>query len=154
MNLALGVDALAMMSSVFRSTKNDLNLKMTFDGNKEQIFQIIEKNSQNVQQVQLQMKPNFIQTVQLNVTGTGIGFAAVSCDFVNKIKQVASSFFLSVGSELENGSKAIKLTVCTNYIPEGRTGMAIVEINLPSGFKFQQQSKMYQKLQKVGVKVS
>lgn len=156
--LVVGVNALTEMSSEFISTKNNMNFTMTFDGNKERKIEINENDTLKIHELDLNMKPSYIQTVHLTANGTGIGYAGISCNFVTKkIVEKQSSFFLSVGTNLENESKIIKLKICTYYNPEASKtyyGMAIIEVNLPSGFKFQDQKLIYQKLQKFGVRVS
>lgn len=148
------------MSSDYNNIKNDLLFGIRYNHNKSQLTMVINStNSEEVQQQKLDMKPEIIQSVHLDASGTGIGFVAVTCDFVRKVENTETNFFLSVGSKLDKNEKIISLKICTNYIPKELKksyGMAIVEANLPSGFRFQDGDEIYKSLIKanIGVRVS
>lgn len=152
---ALAVSALAEMSSDFLNTKNDLLFKMRYD--QSQITMVINNtNSEEVQQQKLDMKPDIFQRVHLDAEGTGIGFVAITCDFVHQVDNTQTHFFLSVGSKLDKNEKIISLKICTNFIPKELRksyGMAIVEANLPSGFRFQDGDEIYKSLMQDAVRV-
>lgn len=157
MSTALGVSALAEMTSEFHGKESDLSFDIKFD-DESVVLGINETNSNDVQQRKLSMKPSYIQNVHLNANGMGIGFVAISCNFVRQIENLQPSFFLSVHPKLSESEQVITLNICTNFIPkEFKTsnGMAIVEADLPSGFRFQNSDEMHKSLLKseVGVRV-
>lgn len=145
------------MSSDFYNIKNDLLFEIRYDQSKKTMV-VNNTNSEEVQQHKLDMKPDILQRVHLDASGTGIGVVAVTCDFVRQVDNTQANFFLSVGSKLDKNEKIISLKICTNYIPKElrkSNGMAIVEANLPSGFRFQDGDEIYKSLvqDEVGVRV-
>lgn len=144
------------MSSEFQINKNDLRFEFNYD-NEKVLMEFNSTNFNDVQQTQLHVKPDFMTNVHVNAYGSGIGFVAVSCNFVRQVDSLQPSFFLSVVPELSSKEKVISLKICTNYFPKEfeSHGMAIVEAEIPSGFRFQDSSLIYQSLlqSKVGVRV-
>lgn len=144
------------MSSEFQMNTSDLRFEFNYDSEKVSM-EINSTNYNDVQQTQLHIKPDYETHVHVNAYGSGIGVVAVSCNFVRQIDSLQPSFFLSVVSELRNSEKLISLKICTNYILKEfkSNGMAIVEAEVPSGFRFQDSSLIYQSLlqSKSGVRV-
>lgn len=151
----VGVDALALIAKKFINEKNNLNLTLTFSG-EEINHNLNDENSNNLKEIELSQTTN---DVSLNVSGSGLASVSVTYDFVvpNYFNNT-DSFDIQVGSKINETS--ITLNIKVKFIPkessESKTrGMAIVEINLPTGFEFVDEKKIFTNLNamKANVKV-
>lgn len=146
--------ALGEVSKMMLGVKTDM--KISFQPlNSDTLleFNIDEKNSIEVQKKVMKGTP---EKVGMNANGTGIAFAAISCDYVETTKEIGAHFELRVGARLSNNDKIITVDIETRAIDSAGAdvkGMSLVEVQLPSGFEFRNEENIYAKLSSIGVKV-
>lgn len=146
--------ALGEVSKMMLGVKTNIDIKFrSLNSDTLLEFNIDEKNSIEVQQKLIKGTPGM---VSMNANGTGIAFAAVSCDYIEITDEDAANFELRVGSRLSSNDKTITVEIETRAIDSADAdvkGMSLVEVQLPSGFEFDKEENIYTKLSNIGVKV-
>lgn len=156
----IAIKALGEVSDIFVKNRVSTDMRIDFkfksSGNQElyENFYIHESNATAVQQRRLNRSP---VSLQMNAEGSGIAFTAVSCEYVELTNEPGANYELNVGAHLTNNDKIITITTSTRAMTEiadaDVKGMSLVEVALPSGFKFRNEEQMYRELVSVGVKV-
>lgn len=117
---------------------------MTFDFDKNKTPFKFHLNNSNSHIVYLQNLGKTAEDVTVNAVGTGIALTTVTYEFVDRAENDETSFDISVGNDKPGNT--ITLKICVNLketISADKIGMSMVEINLPSGYEFKNETIMY-----------
>lgn len=154
--LVIAIKALGEISEVFtkKNVTTNMSVQFNIDGFIAQTFTIQNWNATAVQQKLLSKIPD---RVSLNAQGKGMGYAAVSCEYFIKAKNAGENFELIVRGELSEADEIVTIHIKTRASPTNAdadvTGMSLVEVELPSGFKFREEEAMFYDLAPLGIKV-
>lgn len=136
------------------------NISIVFKNENEITLHEFKINGLNANEVQQKKLITIPQNVQVNAYGTGIAFAAISCDYSEKAHEKAKegNFELRLGVDLSKNGQIITIYISTRAMTENKDsdikGMTLAEVELPSGFEFRNMTQMYEELKGYGVKVS
>jgi CD109 antigen len=128
----VGIQALTQMAKHLHSMKSDVTILLNGKDLREKRDLDVDTNAINVQ-----------------VKGQG-GMALVQISYEFNVLRnetgQSTSFSISVEPTLSNNNNTLSLKVCTSYIPkdirdEQKTNMAMIEVSMPSGFKFDTSTK-------------
>ncbi|KAJ6642136.1 CD109 antigen [Pseudolycoriella hygida] len=103
-------------------------------GASQSTLKIDQNNLQVLQSVEL---PDKTKSVKLTCTGSGTALAQLSYQFNLNTIESSPRFDLKVDIDPKSNDFLLMLNICTSYIPIGddnKSNMAIVEVELPSGF--------------------
>lgn len=149
----VAIRALGEVSKMFVKVKTNLSVEFKYSGFNE-TFNVLEANANDIQQKKLQRIPG---EVRINANGIGIAFAAVTCEYVEKVDKVAGNFELKVGAELTDNDTIVSINIETRAMVENAAadvkGTSLIEVQLPSGYEFRNEEQMYKMLAKYGVMV-
>lgn len=147
---AIAFQALAEASKVFKSD----NFKLDFDlidskdaGNKASI----SKTGDHEKHVELAA---YTDSVSIMANGSGLATLEIWWKYNTKIVETLVKFDINVKVENIDDDR-MNLEVCTHFVPhsnETQSDLAVMEIELPSGYEFDPESKTL--LEKANVKVS
>lgn len=105
-------------------------------------FEIDTQNRFVLQTAELEL----VQPVEVNISANGFGFAVCQLNIIYNVKETESSrrkrstqmqeaFDLDVAvHEDEQDTNHLNLNLCTRFLGPARSGMALMEVNLLSGF--------------------
>lgn len=154
----VAIRALGEASKIFVKVKTNLSVEFNYDRDLIEPFNpfnVLEANANDIQQEKLQRVP--AGEVHINANGAGIAFAAVTCEYVEKVDKVGGNFELDVGAELTDNDTVVSINIVTRAMVENATadvsGTSLIEVQLPSGYEFRNEEKMYKLLAKHGVMV-
>ncbi|CAG7822305.1 unnamed protein product [Allacma fusca] len=132
----LGLTALAKYAELTKSKETDLQVKFK-EGTTDKTVPINEKNAQVVQEFEL---PANTRTLDVAAEGKGSALAQLTWTYYveNPVRDPAFAVNVTVG---KLAGDDLTLDICTKYLgKDGNSNMAIVEVNLPSGYAFDTES--------------
>ncbi len=135
----VGLQALAKTTEKIYVANTDLAVSIEYDG-RESNINVNKKNSLVLQKQEI---PSTIKTINLKALGQGLVLAQISYKF-NVHKSEAREWF-DIQHTLQNNSDVDKMAVkvCTKFLPgsgEKVSNMAVMEVQLPSGFSYDEDS--------------
>lgn len=160
----LAIKALGEASKIYvkKGFSTDLKIDFTSDKNNETLQTIVIADK-NVTAVHKQVLKSLPEKIHVNVNGNGIAFTAVTCEHMKPINEAKpnddigefeKSYELFVGASLTDDDRSIIVNITTRAVKtSNELGMSLLEIELPSGYKFADEKKMYDKLKIDGVRV-
>jgi CD109 antigen len=133
------VMAISSLTQFFESfALNGANVDLTLEPNVGAAFsaKVDSTNIMTLQQFELDANTDNLRVVP-SASSTGIAVVSLICNYYQDPAAVEPSF--NVNSEYFRQCKySLGIKVCASYIPEGNSNMAIVTVNLPSGFQYQE----------------
>ncbi|XP_050093620.1 CD109 antigen-like [Anopheles aquasalis] len=129
----VGLKALTKLSQKINPSKNDYNMQLTHEGVKKEYR--VDTNS--VGKFMLDDLPQTTRKISVNIAGQGSGFIQVAYKYLLNLVNFESSFKLAVNKSDTDSEAVLKLDICASFIPklsDQRSNMALVEVNLPSGY--------------------
>ncbi len=135
----VGLQALAKITQKIYVADTDLAVSIEYDGRESNI----NVNKENSLVLQKQEIPSTAKTITLKALGQGLVLAQISYKF-NVHKSEAREWF-DIQHTLQNNSDVDKMAVkvCTKFLPgtsEKNSNMAVMEVQLPSGFSYDEDS--------------
>uniref|UniRef100_A0A182K440 TEP1-F n=1 Tax=Anopheles christyi TaxID=43041 RepID=A0A182K440_9DIPT len=154
----VGLQALSKMAAQLSSSEADLSLKVTIPNGQEKSLSI---NGGNI--LVLQKHELDANTRKVDMMATGKGCALFQLSYKYNVKDVDSSPRFTLKPEAKQGSikSCIELSVSTSFIPsedQPVSNMAVMEVDMPSGFVVEsetlKQLKQHELVKKVETKRS
>ncbi|XP_049540007.1 CD109 antigen-like [Anopheles darlingi] len=127
----VGLKALAKFIERFNLAESDYEVRLQATG-VNQSFVI--HSSQNVTYSNI---PDTIRKMKIDVTGKGTGLFRVTYKYLLNLLNFNYRFNITVKKEVLTSESALKLIICSNFIPEysgERSNMALMEVTFPSGY--------------------
>ncbi|XP_049540006.1 CD109 antigen-like [Anopheles darlingi] len=129
----VGLKALTKLSQKINPAKNEYDMQLTHEGvRKEYRF-----DSNSIGKFKLDDLPDTTRKISVNIAGQGSGFIQLAYKYLLNLVNFERSFKLAVNKTDTDSDAVLKLDVCTSFIPklsDQRSNMALVEVNLPSGY--------------------
>ncbi|XP_050094456.1 CD109 antigen-like [Anopheles aquasalis] len=94
-------------------------------------------NSANISFASAERIPNTVKDLKVTFTGTGTALVQVAYQYSTNLLQSSNRFKLEVTRKHTTSSFVLKLLICSSFEPalsDERSNMALVEVNLPSGY--------------------
>uniref|UniRef100_A0A1A9W1S3 TEP1-F n=1 Tax=Glossina brevipalpis TaxID=37001 RepID=A0A1A9W1S3_9MUSC len=131
----VALQALINFAEKFSSQTTNLQLSFNYGQNAVTTLTVNAENALRLQNYEL---PNNIKNITISASGTGIALAQVTYRYNTNVTRAWPRFVLDPTVNRNSHSDYLHLSACTSFIPaEGgadRSNMAVMEINLPSGF--------------------
>lgn len=141
------VGALAKVSEIFKTIENDMTIELKYNGPSE-LITLTKENSHKVHNLKFEKKA---KDFKFNANGTGNAVISLTYDFFVPINELTAgaSYLLSVTKNFINNRNCLELTIFVSSKKNGPDPvMPLIEINLPSGFEFEDEQKIYDNLNK------
>ncbi|XP_043228015.1 CD109 antigen-like isoform X2 [Amphibalanus amphitrite] len=134
----VGMTALAEAADALQSADTDVSVRFIF-GPRGKNMRVTRSNALTVQKYELP-DPE-VDTVEVSATGSGLAVVQVTHRYHVNVTGPDPSFFLSPRMDGLSNKRHIKVSACTGWEGEGdSSNMAVMEIELPSGFTVDEQS--------------
>ncbi|KAF0289583.1 CD109 antigen [Amphibalanus amphitrite] len=134
----VGMTALAEAADALQSADTDVSVRFIF-GPRGKNMRVTRSNALTVQKYELP-DPE-VDTVEVGATGSGLAVVQVTHRYHVDVTGPDPSFFLSPRMDGLSNKRHIKVSACTGWEGEGdSSNMAVMEIELPSGFTVDEQS--------------
>lgn len=136
----VGLQALAMIAEVFHTPNVNMEIKLNYEKNGQQIFNI---NTQNSLVLQYKELPKDTRNIRVNAKGNGFAFLQVSTRYNTILDDPARRFELTATSQDNANKNLMTLKICARFIPEGEivmSQMTVIEVYLPSGYVYDPQT--------------
>lgn len=130
----VGLQAIAEMAKHLYADKFDLNVFFLYDP--DQIIQthISNKNKQTLQNFAIPTNGG----VSIQANGTGVAYVQVWQTYFEKPENIMENFKINVTAKERN--EVLTIHVCVNHIPRRNSGLAVVEVMLPTGYEYDESS--------------
>ncbi|XP_049538699.1 CD109 antigen-like [Anopheles darlingi] len=129
----VGLKALTKLSEIVNPAKNEYDMYLTYkDVTKQHRF-----DSYNIEKVEYNNLRSTTRIITMTIAGQGSGLIQVAYKYHLNLVNFERSFELAVNKTDTDSDAVLKLDVCTSFIPklsDQRSNMALVEVNLPSGY--------------------
>ena len=148
---AIVLQALQEAAEVFHSEEFDMDIYLLDDNDKPHAINIGYENQYVPTSIDL---PSDTTSVSIMANGTGIAALNIWWKFNLQTEKISKNFEVKVEIDSKSSEQAIMLKACTSFIPDVNqtvSEIAVMEVALPSGFEFNEQSK--ELLKKVGLTV-
>jgi CD109 antigen len=139
----IGIQALAEIATDLYSDELGMTIKLNLKDEKKEVFELNSGNRLQLQERKL--SPTF-DYISLNAVGRGIASFQVSFSYNTKATETKKAFNLCFTEKDSISKNLLRLKVCASYAPPSngeeevssgsplKSGMAVIEIQLPSGF--------------------
>ncbi|KAG4076179.1 hypothetical protein HA402_014728 [Bradysia odoriphaga] len=125
------------------ATGNAIGIDLSSDGNSKQSFEVNAGNAQVLQQIQM---PSQARKINVKAHGTGFTLASLSYRYYINESAAAPRFTIETTVKPTEYPSFLEFDVCVAFIPKTADGaandestesnMAVMEIDLPSGYQF------------------
>nr|BAR45605.1 thioester-containing protein [Ammothea sp. RS-2014] len=135
----IGIQALTMLTNNLNIRGSNLEITYSYNENADHnntfpIRKKINVNDQNSLNMQSRTLPVTVRKVRISAEGRGIAMVQVSWSFNLKVSAPNPSFGLNPLVDKVSTKGYLQVSSCINYIPEGESGMAVMEFYAPSGY--------------------
>lgn len=127
----LGLQALTEMSKVMYAKDTNINFTLRNQNNEEIIMSIGERQKRILSD---KLAP-YTKEVQVSATGKGVASFQISCQYKVKLENFTEFFEVNIDAKKQNDN-LLKIHICVKTINRNISNMAIMEVNLPSGYKY------------------
>lgn len=127
----LGLQALSEISQILYSKDTNINIVLRNQLNKVSNMTINQRKSRSI----TQSLPSNTRKIQISATGSGVASLQVSCQYKQKIKNFETFFDLTVRPTKEENF--LYLEICVKTKNGQKSNMALLAIELPSGYAYQ-----------------
>ena len=128
----IGIQALAEIAKDLHTDKHNMTIKLSPDGHKELFLKMNNENRLVLQERKL--SPS-VRGLSFNVIGHGVASLQVSYSYNTKRLKTDKSFMLTITEIPNSEPNTLLLKICASNL-KNSTGMAIIEVGLPSGYVF------------------
>ncbi|KAI5743739.1 hypothetical protein M8J77_021636 [Diaphorina citri] len=127
----IGLYALAQLAEKVLARNNDISISFKYLNGQSSEMSVNRLNNMILQKNELPKK-----TRAVNMTATGSGFAVVYISYQYNINVTGAwpMFTLDPQVDKNSDSNHLQLSICSGFIGEGDSNMAVMEVSLPSGF--------------------
>lgn len=126
----LGLQALTEISKALYSKDTKINITLESQNNKKLIL-TVGKHQQRLVSDKLS---SLTRHVNVSATGVGVANLQVSCQYKIKMTHFVEYFEISTVAKKQN-QNSLKLNICVKTMNRKTSNMAIMEVNLPSGYQ-------------------
>ncbi|CAG7733701.1 unnamed protein product, partial [Allacma fusca] len=126
----VGLAALATFARYTRSASTEMNIHVTYEGGSHD-FQINSNNAIVLQEMKL---PSTTRWISVDSTGTGIGLVQLSWGYNLEVTGAWPLFNLDPQVDRTSNANQLHLSVCTYYTGGNSSNMAVMEVNVPTGY--------------------
>ncbi|EDW28614.1 GL19279 [Drosophila persimilis] len=132
----VGLQALLLFAERFSSQGNNLQIGFHYGEGAETILNVNAENSLALQTVEL---PSNLKNLSISATGRGMALAQVSYRYNTNVTSAWPRFVLDPTVNRNSHADYLHLSACASFVsvvgePEQRSNMAVMEVQLPSGF--------------------
>jgi CD109 antigen len=127
----VGLTALSKYAELTKGAETKLKVNYDAGSGKKEVL-INARNADVLQEYEL---PIETRAVDVHASGKGTVLAQLSWTYYVEDAVREPAFAIRVDTT-QTAAKDLNLKVCTSYLKEGTSNMAIVEVNLPSGYSF------------------
>lgn len=135
----VGIQALTCMTKHFKQSDTSMNIEMK-DASKTKTFKIDANNAKNVQKEPLDSKT---RSVTISASGSGVVYFQIAYNFSATYAAVNEGGLTSEASATRKSGETSPLVVesCATLSSSSKTetGMALIEVEVPSGYVFNRQ---------------
>nr|BAR45595.1 thioester-containing protein 2 [Niponia nodulosa] len=126
----IGIQALATLAEQISSPRRNLDITFSFKNSSSKI--VINNDNAMI----LHKSTLFDDTDEVRFTARGSGFAIaqVSYSYNVNITQEKPSFIINPLVDRNSNRNLLVINACTSYMQNGSSNMAVVEVDLPSGY--------------------
>jgi CD109 antigen len=130
----IGVQALAAIAPHFLTTNNQINIKMEYERGRQKTFAL---NSPGDKAMQRAVFEPDTRKISLKASGTGFAYVQLAYNYDEKLDSVGKGFTISA-SLLSTSNTPMVLKICSKFSDTEKpsSGMALIEVHLPSGFVY------------------
>uniref|UniRef100_A0A3F2Z148 TEP1-F n=1 Tax=Anopheles minimus TaxID=112268 RepID=A0A3F2Z148_9DIPT len=154
----VGLQALSKMAAQLSSTEADVSVKVMVPNSQEKLLSV---NKDNLLVLQKHELPANTRKLDMMATGTGCTLFQLSYKYNIRDADNSPRFTLLPAAKRGSNKSCIDLTVVTSFIPkedQAISNMAVMEVDMPSGFVVEsdalQQLKKHEMVKKVETKRS
>ncbi|XP_068143587.1 thioester-containing protein 1 allele R1 isoform X1 [Drosophila tropicalis] len=132
----VGLQAIMVFAERFSSQANNVQLGFHYGEGAETILNVNAENSMALQRVEL---PNTLKNLSISATGRGMALAQVSYKYNTNVTSAWPRFVLDPTVNRNSHADYLHLSACASFVTvageqEQRSNMAVMEVQLPSGF--------------------
>ncbi|RWS28913.1 CD109 antigen-like protein, partial [Leptotrombidium deliense] len=132
----IGLQALGELASRISTTTMDITAKFTFgeSDEKQREMRIANQNAMVLQIYEVPTHKRIPAYVEIEAVGFGTAVVQVSWSYNLAVSAEEPAFFLNPLLGVRSTENFLQLNVCTYYKAGNETNMAVMEVELPSGF--------------------
>lgn len=126
----LGLQALTEMSKALYAKDSKINFSLRNQNNEEILMSVGGRQKRLI-------SDNLSSTtsqVQVSATGNGVASFQISCQYKVKLENSSEYFEIAADANKQNDN-SLKLHICVKTKDRKTSNMAIMEVNLPSGYR-------------------
>ncbi|KAH8413116.1 hypothetical protein KR009_008160, partial [Drosophila setifemur] len=132
----VGLQALLSFAERFSSQGNNVQIGFHYGEGAETMINVNAQNSLALQSVEL---PNNLKNLSISATGRGMALAQVSYKYNTNVTSAWPRFVLDPTVNRNSHADYLHLSACASFVSvagesEQRSNMAVMEVQLPSGF--------------------
>uniref|UniRef100_A0A8D8UYD5 TEP1-F n=1 Tax=Cacopsylla melanoneura TaxID=428564 RepID=A0A8D8UYD5_9HEMI len=127
----IGLYALSKLGENIISRNNDISVSYKYLNGQSSEIKINRGNNMILQKNELPKK-----TRAVNITASGSGFAVVYISYQYNINVTGAWPLFTLDPQVDKNSDSnhLQLSICSGFVGEGDSNMAVMEVSLPSGF--------------------
>lgn len=125
----VGLQAISEFAQMVQSKNKNLSVHIETDGYKKDLT-IADANALVLQGAE---PDKFYETVHVSASGTGTGLVQVS--WIYYVRNTTGDQGFAVTTSIRKNTASIILQVCSRYQKQNSSNMAVMEINMPSGYQ-------------------
>lgn len=130
----VGLYALSKLAEKLSTKSNDIAVTITYEGGGQSQMNI---NLANAMILQKHVLPRKTRVVNITATGTGFAIIQVSSHYNLNVTGAYPLFRLDPQVDRNSNDNHLQLSICSAFVPTrdaNESNMAVMEVNLPSGF--------------------
>lgn len=137
----LGIQALAKFASEFMAPENDMSVKIKYQKGMRDHEKTLTISSKNKETVNCQKFGRAARNFSLQAYGKGFTYLRLTQMFTEVTESLPKTLFdLSAVATNSTDGKYLNVEVCVSKKDKQPSGMALIEIELPSGFVYDNQT--------------
>lgn len=150
-DVVVAIQALTMMAEKFLYSNPNVTVNLKTDLDDEKKTFII--NDKNARELQTEVLNPDTRAVDFYLRGRGYAYVQLSYQYNTKINEIIREFDLNVIVQPSSTETAnvLHLRICAKYLENETIGKTLMEINLPSGYVYNNETA--ELVKKVGVRV-
>ncbi|XP_055642240.1 thioester-containing protein 1 allele R1-like [Toxorhynchites rutilus septentrionalis] len=134
LSIYVAFKALAKYALKVSTSRNDYDVTVTFEKNKNATIHIDPQSSLVVQEITL---PPSVRVIDVTLNGTGTGTFKLEYRYFSNILKLKPRFDVKVETLTIPADNYLPLTVCAKFLPREKyeeTALVLMEITFPSGY--------------------
>jgi len=126
----VALTALARFARLSRTSSTELTIDVTHEGGSQR-FEVKDKNAVLLQELVL---PVTTRWVSVEYSGSGVAMAQLSWGYNVQVTAAWPAFTLDPQVDRTSNTNQLTLSVCTSYYGGNVSNMAVMEVEMPTGF--------------------